>query len=308
LAAPFRIPIAVSVVLAVAAAAPVARAQAAPPAAPPVAAPPVVAPPVSAPPVSASSVPAPAIPALRYSLTTDLAVTGGSVAFWIGTEALKSHLAPSTCRWCDPPGFDSSVRDALRWHDIETANVISYIVPLGVEPLVLFGMDALAASRDQAAPGTAWVDILLISEATSVAMAMNQVVKFAVGRERPFIHALPEDGKAHVAHPSDNNVSFYSGHATFAFAMAVSAGTIASMRRYRMAPCFWATGLLLAAATAYLRIAADRHYFSDVTVGAVIGSATGALLPRFFHGQRRVTVAPAPLENGGAVLAIRGTF
>jgi membrane-associated phospholipid phosphatase len=291
LAAAFRIQTAITSALLLSIAAPVARAQSAPPDAPA----------VSPPPAATTSV-----PELRYSLTTDLAVTGGSIAFWIGTEALKSHLGPSTCRWCNPPGFDSSVRDALRWHDIETANVVSYIVPLGVEPLVLFGMDALAAARDQAAPGTAWVDVLLISEATSVAMAMNQVVKFAVGRERPFIHALPDADKAHVAHPADNNVSFYSGHSTFAFTMAVSAGTIASMRRYRMAPCIWATGLLLAAASAYLRIAADRHYFSDVTVGAVIGSATGALMPRFFHGPRRVTVAPAPLENGGAVLAIRG--
>jgi membrane-associated phospholipid phosphatase len=277
--------------------APVARAQSTPPEAPP-------GPTTEVAPATA----APSVVDLQYSLRTDLAITGGSIAFWIGTEALKSHLAPSTCRWCDPPGFDSSVRDALRWHDTETANVISYIIPLGVEPLALFGLDALAASRDQAPAGTAWVDMLLISEATSVAMAMNQAVKFAVGRERPFIHALPEDGKAHVAHPSDNNVSFYSGHSTFAFAMAVSAGTIASMRRYRMAPCIWATGLLIAAGTAYLRIAADRHYFGDVTVGAVIGSATGALLPRFHHGPRRVTVAPAPLDNGGAALAIRGVF
>ena len=188
--------------------------------------------------------------------------------------------------------------------------MISYVVPLGVAPLALFGLDALAASRDQAPAGAAWVDILLISEATSVALAMNQVVKFAVGRERPFVHALPEADKPLTAHPSDNNVSFYSGHSTLAFTMAVSAGTIASMRRYRMAPCIWGTGLLLAAATAYLRIAADRHYLSDVTVGAVVGSATGALLPRFFHGPgpRRVTVAPAPLENGGAALAIRGIF
>ena len=39
----------------------------------------------------------------------------------------------ATCRWCDPPGFDSSVRDALRWHDTDTANIVSYVVPLAVE-------------------------------------------------------------------------------------------------------------------------------------------------------------------------------
>ena len=246
-------------------------------------------------------------PELRYSLATDATVTGAAIAFWIGSEAFKSHLAPSTCRWCDPPGFDSSVRDGLKWNDTESANVISYVIPLGVEPLAMFGLQAYAA-RDHGTPDAAWVDVLLISEATAVAMAMNQAVKFVVGRERPFVHALPDDQKGQTAHPSDNNVSFYSGHSTFAFAMAVSAGTIASMRRYRLAPSIWATGMALAAATAYLRIAADRHYASDVTVGAILGSATGIAVPRLFHGPRRVMVAPAPLDNGGVMLACRGLF
>jgi len=247
-------------------------------------------------------------PELSYSLKTDATITGAAIAFWIGTEAFKSHLAPETCRWCNPPGFDSSVRDALKWHDTETANVVSYVVPLGVEPLVVFGLDALAAHRDQAPPGTAWVDALLISEATAIAMAMNQAVKFIVGRERPFVHALPEAEKPNTAHPSDNNVSFYSGHSTFAFALATSAGTIASMRRYRLAPWIWGAGIALGVASAYLRVAADRHYFSDVTVGAIVGSATGVAVPRLFHGPRRLMVAPVPLDHGGAALAVRGTF
>jgi len=257
----------------------------------------------------ASPPPPPRAPELQYSLTTDATITGAALAFWIGTEVFKSHLAPSTCRWCDPPGFDSSVRDALRWQDTDRANVISYVVPLAVEPLVVIGLNAYSA-RDQAPPRAGWVDALLISEATAIAMAMNQAVKFIVGRERPFVHALPEVDKPNTSSPSDNNVSFYSGHATFAFALAASGGTIASMRRYRLAPWIWGAGMALAAASAYLRIAADRHYFSDVTVGAILGSATGVAVPRLFHsaGPRRVVVAPAPLENGGVMLAARGTF
>jgi len=251
--------------------------------------------------------PPPPEPELRYSLTTDATITGVALAYWIGTEALKSHLAPSTCRWCDPPGFDSSIRDALRWDNTGRADTISYVVPLAVEPLVVIGLDVLSA-RHQAEPGAAWVDVLLISEATAIAMAMNQTVKFIVGRERPFVHALPEADKANTAHPSDNNLSFYSGHATFAFALAASGGTIASMRRYKTAPLIWGAGMALAVTTAYLRIAADRHYASDVTVGALLGAATGIAVPRLFHGDRNLMVAPAPLDNGGLMLAARGLF
>ena len=96
-------------------------------------------------------------------------------------------------------------------------------------------------------------------------------------------------------------------HSTFAFALAVSGGTVASMRRYRLAPLVWGAGLTLAAASAYLRIAADRHYATDVTVGAVMGSLTGFAVPYLFHNPRRVMVAPAPLDHGAA-LAVRGVF
>jgi membrane-associated phospholipid phosphatase len=276
---------------------PVARAQTAP------------APPAPAP---LTPAPAPSVPELPYSLKVDATITGAAIVGWIGSELLKGQLAPSTCRWCDPPGFDSNVRDALRWNDTERANVISYVVPLGVEPLVVFGLDALAAHDAKAPPRTAWVDALLISEATAVAMAMNQAVKFVVGRERPFVHALPEAEKPLTAHPSDNNVSFYSGHSTWAFAMAVSGGTVASMRRYRLAPWIWASGLTVAVASAYLRIAADRHYFSDVLTGSAIGSLTGFAVPYLFHNPkspgRQVMVAPTPLDRGGAGLAVRGQF
>jgi membrane-associated phospholipid phosphatase len=294
---------------------PVARAQTVPaPAAaapaPPAPAAPVAPTPMAAePPAAVPAVPASSVPALPYSLTVDATITGAAIVGWVGSELLKGQLAPSTCRWCDPPGFDSSVRDALRWNDTERVNVISYVVPLGVEPLVVFGLDALAAHDAKAPPRAAWVDGLLISEATAIAMAMNQAVKFVVGRERPFVHALDEADKPNTAHPSDNNVSFYSGHSTFAFAMAVSGGTVASMRGYRLAPWIWGAGLTIAAVSAYLRIAAERHYFSDVMTGSIIGSLTGFAVPYLFHNPaRRVMVAPAPLDHGGAGFAVRGHF
>ena len=37
----------------------------------------------------------------------------------------------------------------------------------------------------------------------------------------------------------------------------------------------WISALGLASATGYLRIAADKHYFSDVFVGAIVGSLIG---------------------------------
>jgi membrane-associated phospholipid phosphatase len=244
-------------------------------------------------------------PELRYTPWLDVTVTGVALAWWLGSELARGAIAPDTCRWCDPPGFDASVRDHLRWQNTSAADTASYVLAVA-QPMLMFGLDVVAADVDRRS-GTAWVDALLISEATSVAMAVNQVVKFVAGRERPFVHALPEADKPFTAHPSDNNLSFYSAHSSLTFALAASTGTIASMRRYRLASWIWTAGLAVATLTGYLRIAADRHYASDVATGAVVGSLVGVAVPYLFHGPRRMVVAPAA-TSGQLTLMAHGVF
>jgi membrane-associated phospholipid phosphatase len=141
---------------------------------------------------------------------------------------------------------------------------------------------------------------------------LNQGVKFAVGRERPFAHVLSEDEKLLTDHPEDNNLSFYSGHASSAFALAVAAGTVAELRGYPNRGWVWAVGLPLAATTALLRMAADKHYLSDVAVGALVGSAFGVAVPLLLHGRQApvgsgatLRVSPGP---GMAGLMLSGQF
>ncbi len=43
----------------------------------------------------------------------------------------------------------------------------------------------------------------------------------------------------------------------------------------------------------YLRIAADKHYFSDVATAAIIGSIVGVGVPLIFHSPERAAPAPA---------------
>jgi membrane-associated phospholipid phosphatase len=246
---------------------------------------------------------------LRYELWLDASITGGAVAWWIISEILKGEIGPSTCAWCDPPGVDIAVRDALHWGDSDSPDTISYLTALAAGPIVVFGLDLLAAyGEGQLDAG--WVDLLLIAEATAIAMAINQTVKLIAARERPFVNALdatPEE-KDRTAQPSDNNLSFYSGHATFVFALAVAGGTIATMRGYRLMPWIWTGGLVVAIATAYLRIAADRHYLSDILVGVAAGSATGFVIPFFFHSPvldavGRPLILPAATTEGAMITA-----
>ena len=63
----------------------------------------------------------------------------------------------------------------------------------------------------------------------------------------------------------------------------MASGTVASLRGYRAAPWIWASGLTLAGVTGYLRIAGDKHYFTDVVTGAVVGSFVGFAVPYWLH-------------------------
>jgi membrane-associated phospholipid phosphatase len=253
----------------------------------------------------AARAPAQTAPAsLRYDTAIDVPVALGGAAGWLGSELIaKGALAPSACRWCAPPGIDASVRDALKWDDTKTAESISNVMGFGLVPAALIGVDALMALHDDAGHDVG-ADVLIVAEATVVAMDVNQLVKFVVGRERPFAHALPPDAKAMIS-TSDDNLSFFSGHTTATFALAVATGTVASMRGYRWAPVAWVAGPALAATTGYLRIAADKHYLTDVLTGAVVGSAFGFALPYFLHSAQSGSATNA---LGSSVVLLRGAW
>lgn len=219
---------------------------------------------------------------LPYNLRLDLPLTLGALGIWIGTEFAKSALAPEECRWCRTNFFDDGVRDRWKWDNTQAARRTSNWVTVGMLPLGLAAMLSVVAVRDHAADRLP-EDLLLISQAVAFSGLANQAIKFFAGRERPFVAALPESEKGQTDHPADNNLSFYSGHTTLAFSMAVAAGTVATMRGYRGAPYVWAVGIPLALLSGYLRIAADRHYVSDVLVGAALGTAFGALTPWLMH-------------------------
>lgn len=257
---------------------------------------------------------------LAYDVRVDTAVTLTGLVWYVSSDLLKGSLVPEKCRWCyrRKDGTDAlntvdrSVRHHLMWKHPHTAHVLSNILAFGALPAMSFGLTQIAALHDDAAREIP-VDALLIAEATVLALDFNQIAKYAFARERPFVHFLPrapEGVRQLTASPSDDNLSFFSGHTTGAFAVASSAGMVASLRGYRLAPVVWSTGLISAAAVAYLRIAADKHYFSDVMLGAVVGTVLGAGLPLLFHrpetGPGPTSSARAPLTPGS--ISFSGTW
>jgi membrane-associated phospholipid phosphatase len=222
---------------------------------------------------------------LSYNLRVDLPLAVASYAAWKSLLALHPVLAPGHCRWCDEDlnPVDGGARDALRWpkSKLTTAQVLSDLSADGLAPAATVGVSAILAARDERF-GNVPVDILVTVQAVSLAGVVTQLVKYSAGRMRPAARALPPDERS-SGRGSPSYVSFYSGHSSYAFSLASAAGTIASMRHYPGAGWVWASGLLVASATGYFRIAADQHYLTDVLAGAAGASLIGFAVPYFLH-------------------------
>lgn len=237
-------------------------------------------------------------PALRHDWSLDLSVTSLATGALLVTEiSMKPALGPKACAWCEPPGIDTAVRDALGWGSgAKTADVLSTLLVVAI-PAAGITANGLAANAEGSPGRDIGVDAMVVVETVSVALATDQLVKFTVARQRPDVHFRSPEDRARLATP-DDNLSFYSGHTTFAFSAATAAGMVASMRGYRIAPYVWGAGMALAATTGYLRIAADRHYFTDVMLGAALGVGYGIAIPALFHGPRHDgSGAKTPLEG-----------
>ena len=223
---------------------------------------------------------------------------GLGVAYVASESVLKPALAPDTCRWCAPPGLDDRIRRALVWDDYDRARSLSNLTGYVAAPALTLGVTALAALWSEDAGWARLIDDTIpILETVAISQAVTQIVKFSVGRARPLVYfrAPPAD--------TDDNLSFFSGHSALAFGLTFSAGMLARWRGSRIEPVIWAGGLALSVTTAYLRIAADKHYFTDVALGSAVGIAAGLTLPRLMRRYRKFSIVPSA---GG--LSVAGTF
>jgi membrane-associated phospholipid phosphatase len=244
-------------------------------------------------------------PQLELDLPVDLGVT--AFGFLLGGTArlFEEELSHAPCSGlCDRSeialGIDRSVvgnhsAAARGWSD-------GLIAGLTIAPLLLVAADhgwQRADSRE-----ALLTDTVLLAQTASVNLALNTVVKHAVGRKRP----LTYDSSWTEADRSsaDASLSFYSGHSATAFAMATATSRIFMIRHPDWVLPLWLGSEALAATTAVLRVEAGKHFWSDVAVGALVGSAVGYLVPQL-HLREQETgsvarVAPMVVDDGGALV------
>ncbi len=121
------------------------------------------------------------------------------------------------------------------------------------------------------------IDIMVIGLAVLVNASVSEVVKIASKRQRPLsYHSVPD-----VRTPRSWFLSFYSSHTANSFA-TTTALAYTFERQYASSEwhtAVWVAGSLLSMAVGMNRVAAGKHWPSDVFTGALAGSFWGFVIP-----------------------------
>lgn len=154
------------------------------------------------------------------------------------------------------------------------------------------------------------------TEAVAVGGVVALAIKGIVGRARPFVTAdtNPHDFKLGAGFLDDDRASFPSGHTTAAFSAA--AAVVAETHEWWPQSTWYVAPLMYGGATmvGVSRMYDDKHWASDVLMGAAIGTFAGLKTVRFNHthaGNRLDKILlgtrVVPAANG-TMLAWSGSF
>lgn len=185
----------------------------------------------------------------------------------------------------------------------ETADKVSdWAVVLGITPLALAGYSWYggdASGKDFAAY------TLMFAQAIALQSGFNLLIRSTQLWPRPYIYATEGEGaeKAREAR-GEAYGSFFSGHTSAAFTIAVFTGEWFS-EVYPASPyrgIVWASSLSAAGMVGALRIAAGKHYPSDVIVGALVGTGISLSVIRLHRVKNeRVSLIAGPNTLGMSV-------
>ena len=185
-----------------------------------------------------------------------------------GGVALRVQDEPPPNLGMSPGAFDLGVRDGLR---VQTGGPTAKASDVLMISLVAGALSAPALVHWSVGPAERRA-AMVGAEGLLTTALVTGLPKYSVRRQRP-------DGYA--ADQYAGSRSFFSGHTASAFGSATLVSLYAYEFQWLSEDLRWlvpASSYSLAAATGYLRVAADKHWATDVCVGAAVGTLTSWLV------------------------------
>jgi membrane-associated phospholipid phosphatase len=262
---------------------------------------------------------------VREEIDLPLTLAFGTV--WLMTElTLKDEFSAGAF---DPLTYDAigqADRGAIgNWNPsaAEASDVLLY--GAFALPLLINGIDDIAWGSSRHAPGSwFWTDAVIAMETLFFAGALTNLTKWAFTRYRPYMYILGADPETHASilagsgadrlayeealEDPDAALSFWSGHTALAFSAMFATASLLTYKHLddHPGPLFvmWGGALAMGVTVGILRVQSGKHFPSDVMAGAIIGAATGIVIPAL-HRRRGspppVVFAPHAGPDGGGL-------
>ncbi len=232
----------------------------------------------------------------------------------IGAGILAMELllpSPTVARWRGVVLLDGMARDAMLPASDGARDGADGVSDVLLTSLLAMPLVDAAVAWGVHGQGVSAARMLAIdAQSFGLTYLVTELTKRLVARERPY--GAECDGQGPGGRECDSETryeSFLSGHTAMAF---TAAGLVCA--HHTNLPLFGGgaadTGACVAAlggaaAVGALRIAADKHYLSDVLAGAALGVVSGYFLPKWLHygSDDEPTEPPGPRASVSPMLS-----
>lgn len=211
------------------------------------------------------------IPGHTVDRPVDGAIHVGALAAVLGFSLIPMRTNPQPWR-TELLEVDLGVRDNFSQRANHLSDVL-LVASLAAPAIYLTGSTIDDADGDR---------LLIYGQSLAINAALAQGAKRLVQRPRPYTYSKDPAALRYAKSTGDDaRLSFYSGHSAMSFGAAVTGAYLlgASSESKLARGVGWGVGLMAASATANLRVRAGKHFYSDVVVGAIVGTAVGYIVP-----------------------------
>jgi hypothetical protein len=196
--------------------------------------------------------------------------------------------------------FDGDIRRDLQETKSSALNTATDAGEIIGNPFVHLGVAGSVYCGGILADSPKWRETgLMLGEAAILADATSFVLGKAIGRSRPFVTG--DKGSFKPFQFESDYDSMPSTHAASSFAMA---SVLASSTDSLLAKTFYYS---LATFAGFSRMYQDKHWASDVVLGAAIGELCGRVVTRYHTSHSKLALAPM-VSGDGASLALVGVW